>query len=500
MRKNAKSIGNVCIDNCNLENINKIKERDIYINASNCCTKKTKIKKNGLSRTPTPTIQIQEYLKIKECYTNKCNSNIYRIKKSNNVGADASVRPQKEKNNIKIFGKIKSNVLISNIKHSTSNSAITLIALIITIIVLLILAGVSIQALIDTELFNKAKRSSDEYNESSAKERAEILISEFVINNETEGKNLEEFLNEKKTVGVIDDVRDNQDETITIEIDGFEVLIDSAEAKILDIVDMKKNNRTESKIIPSFEISAKTRVGKIVIDYKEANFDESNVVKYEIYVDKRKIGETNSLPYNIIGEEDKTYSNIKVIAVDRNNEIKTSDNTLNVTMYHDIVSLVTQNLQDKDLLVEIFSDKPSMEKIASDSKVMSAICESSEARNALYDAHDVTEEVLANSSIAINAMKASSRCETRGVIYKGTDAGGSIYSGKAFVLNVWMNSDLVGASSYKQYHGMYIIGDEVLSMTPTGKHVPINKFASKVSASLNVASYSWFSTAYYFKI
>ena len=46
MRKNAKNIGNVCIDNCNLENINKIKERDIYINASNCCTKKTKIKKN----------------------------------------------------------------------------------------------------------------------------------------------------------------------------------------------------------------------------------------------------------------------------------------------------------------------------------------------------------------------------------------------------------------------------------------------------------------------
>ena len=175
MRKNAKSIGNVCIDNCNLENINKIKERDIYINASNCCTKKTKIKKNGLSRTPTPTIQIKEYLKIKECYTNKCNSNIYRIKKSNNVGADASVRPQKEKNNIKIFGKIKSNVLISNIKPSTSNSAITLIALIITIIVLLILAGVTLNMIMgENGIIRKAQLAKEKINQSLDRENKEL--------------------------------------------------------------------------------------------------------------------------------------------------------------------------------------------------------------------------------------------------------------------------------------------------------------------------------------
>ena len=82
--------------------------------------------------------------------------------KLNAVGADASVhlRKKQNRNNIRIFDKHKSNVVgetslgdpkekykfankpLSNIP--TSNAAITLIALIITIIVLLILAGVTL--------------------------------------------------------------------------------------------------------------------------------------------------------------------------------------------------------------------------------------------------------------------------------------------------------------------------------------------------------------------
>ena len=99
----------------------------------------------------------------------KYNIKIIEKLKFNAVGADASVHLErnKNKNNIRIFGKSKSNVVgvgvlddpktkqkhtnkplsnipTSNIKFPTSNSAITLIALIITIIVLLILAGVTL--------------------------------------------------------------------------------------------------------------------------------------------------------------------------------------------------------------------------------------------------------------------------------------------------------------------------------------------------------------------
>lgn len=61
------------------------------------------------------------------------------------------------------------------IKTSRSNKAITLIAMVITIIVLLILAGVTIGfAINNTGLLKKAKISTDEYNNSVNKENNEL--------------------------------------------------------------------------------------------------------------------------------------------------------------------------------------------------------------------------------------------------------------------------------------------------------------------------------------
>ena len=87
--------------------------------------------KNGLSRTPTPTIQIQEYFKIKEYNTNEC-LNIKNEKfKSNVVGADASVRPQKEKEKNNRACRPKD---AQPLQMAECNLGITLIALIITIL------------------------------------------------------------------------------------------------------------------------------------------------------------------------------------------------------------------------------------------------------------------------------------------------------------------------------------------------------------------------------
>ena len=61
------------------------------------------------------------------------------------------------KNNMKIYNKIKSNILASNLEPPTSNTAITLIALIITIIVLLILSGVTLSMVMgESGIFGKA--------------------------------------------------------------------------------------------------------------------------------------------------------------------------------------------------------------------------------------------------------------------------------------------------------------------------------------------------------
>ena len=62
----------------------------------------------------------------------------------------------------------------------TSNSAITLIALIITIIILLILSGVTLSMVMgESGIFGKAKVASEESNRSQALEQLKLIVLEF---------------------------------------------------------------------------------------------------------------------------------------------------------------------------------------------------------------------------------------------------------------------------------------------------------------------------------
>ena len=92
---------------------------------------------------------------------------------------------------------------------------ITLIALVITIVVLMILAGVSINTVLgDDGIIKKAKEAAETTKRASAEEEMNRLVLEYQLakNDET----LESFLKEKVTEGRIDGVTDNGDGTITI--------------------------------------------------------------------------------------------------------------------------------------------------------------------------------------------------------------------------------------------------------------------------------------------
>ena len=95
------------------------------------------------------------------------------------------------------------------------NKGITLIALVITIVVLMILAGVSINTVLgDDGIIKKAKEAAEATKRASAEEEMNRLVLEYQIasNDET----LKSFLQEKVTEGRIDGVTDNGDGTITI--------------------------------------------------------------------------------------------------------------------------------------------------------------------------------------------------------------------------------------------------------------------------------------------
>lgn len=103
---------------------------------------------------------------------------------------------------------------------------ITLVALVVTIVVLLILAGVSINTVLgDDGIIEKAKEKAETTKRASAEEEMNRLVLEYQLakNDET----LESFLQEKVTEGRIDGVTDNGDGTVTISkrVDGKDYTI-----------------------------------------------------------------------------------------------------------------------------------------------------------------------------------------------------------------------------------------------------------------------------------
>ena len=92
---------------------------------------------------------------------------------------------------------------------------ITLVALVVTIVVLLILAGVSINTVLgDDGIIKKAKEAAETTKQASAEEEMNRLVLEYQL--ATNDETLESFLQEKVTEGRIDGVTDNGDGTITI--------------------------------------------------------------------------------------------------------------------------------------------------------------------------------------------------------------------------------------------------------------------------------------------
>ena len=101
-----------------------------------------------------------------------------------------------------------------------STKAITLIALVITIILLLILAGISIKAITNTGLFGKARQAVQESKYASAAEKVALAVN---ASYDSTGKMNDNYL--KENVNKIEGLSKKID-TVTydlkIVVDGFE--------------------------------------------------------------------------------------------------------------------------------------------------------------------------------------------------------------------------------------------------------------------------------------
>ena len=86
---------------------------------------------------------------------------------------------------------------MKNEKNQINNRGITLIILSVTIIVMMILAGISIGGLTGKDaLLNKTQYAVNEYDEKGRREEEQLNEITKAFNNEEEGKEIEENFDE----------------------------------------------------------------------------------------------------------------------------------------------------------------------------------------------------------------------------------------------------------------------------------------------------------------
>lgn len=175
----------------------------------------------------------------------------------------------------------------SNFKHLTFNSAITLIALIITIIVLLILAGVTLTMLMgENGIIKKAQLAKEKTNEAQIEEEKNLKSLEDKINNYnsrengvSESKYIKEFkpiiLSETNVNIKVSNSLENGEDS---EVYGYLFLLDG---KVVSMQQNKEYVYLDLNKGQEYEISI------IAID-KQGNFKKSSTIKHKVGVEKIK--------------------------------------------------------------------------------------------------------------------------------------------------------------------------------------------------------------------
>lgn len=222
-------------------------------------------------------------------------------------------------------------------KRIKQGKGITLIALVITIIILLILAGVSIAILTGQNgLLTKTDNAKTQTQEQSAKEKIQLAITGSI--NEDKNLNVENFKDEIERLGGT--VIGQTEENITVEMDGYEAVIDIKTGKIISLesskgvkleVDIKQQltgktiaitvtvtnevDKVDSMVITNLE-TGETLTGNI--DGKKGDFTTTLNGNYKVEVKATTDGgqktitkplEVNQIPVNF----SKGYGRIEVV-------------------------------------------------------------------------------------------------------------------------------------------------------------------------------------------
>ena len=160
-----------------------------------------------------------------------------------------------------------------------SSKGITLIVLIITIIILLILAGVTISQLTENGLLYKAIKAKDQTQKMQAKEELEsVLIEAAIEKQQNEKYNSNDFLNQF----IISKISGAQINENNVLIKKYTFLIDRELLKIISVEEIQNNEeKTESLISKISEIQS-NGYSTVKLKVKD-NEGTEKIVEYNIH-------------------------------------------------------------------------------------------------------------------------------------------------------------------------------------------------------------------------
>ena len=376
------------------------------------------------------------------------------------------------------------------------NKAITLIALIITIIVLLILSGVVINLTMgDNGIIGKVQTAVGKYK-NAVEEEKKMDLSIELQNEET---NVMKATREEMWNGatmLTATISNMTGGTFTINVNNVEAhnygtlyyyvnnsLVYKGEDSSFQVTQVNGEYLEDGKtyqvkvLAEPFTLSVTTGIGDNVDSWLAC------------------IGNTNTEGYTLENLDD-LFNNGTLM-----HDLLNNENAVNYLLKStEKIYPAFVNYNNYELMLLICSNSNSFTKVANNEKIMKLACESSSFRNAMYDKASVTQNIIANSSTALATMKKVGSQFT--TVTAPENSSATLYSGKAFVFQVWQSWHM---GDYRITHGNYIVGNKTYTYkgqdgyTSTGTKQTVNKFASSIVHTNNAgsgASYNYYATIF----
>lgn len=218
---------------------------------------------------------------------------------------------------------------------ASDNRAITLIALVITIVIMIILASISIQAITNTGLIGKAKRARDDTNYAAAAEKVALAVSSSYNNyGEQDNGLLTENINNIKGLDKkIDEITDDS-YTIEIVVDGFKFQISkdwSITGEKKQVATLPENTKNTTAGTP---VKIPDKWTSQTVSYVNTSTKEVKTISQTVTVSAIADGDGNTIPVPLgfwyVGGTQSTGVIISDNENDKNTEKISHDDAVNL--------------------------------------------------------------------------------------------------------------------------------------------------------------------------